>query len=331
MTARRPTSAPKAVVSTLLCAVGSGDAPAVRRLLAEYPGIVNAVGHHPYWGGYCQPLHVALDTNRGAMVTLLLRHGADVNGTNDRYAGWSPLMIALAKGRRVAQRQLQARGARIGLAEALLLGDDRRVLALLRKGRVALRQPVPGRGSWLGLARTPAAIDRLLALGASVRRRDQWGTDPMEGFSRQGPRGKPLVRHLAALGYPVPPAVFGRLNDRPSLARLARTDPARLRDPLVIKGAVDFKHHALVEWLLGRGADVNARATSKAQETLLHSAAWNGDTKMVQLLMDHGADLQARDHEYDATPHSWALTAVEVTNNAACAVVADMLLARGAT
>ena len=51
-----------------------------------------------------------------------------------------------------------------------------------------------------------------------------------------------------------------------------------------MKAAVDFGHRALVAWLLERGADVNARAGGETDETGLHSAAWNGDLAMVELL-----------------------------------------------
>ena len=54
------------------------------------------------------------------------------------------------------------------------------------------------------------------------------------------------------------------------------------------------------------------------RHTALHSAAWNGDVRTVRLLLDAGADRDAHDAQYDATPAGWARTSVEVTNNAAC-------------
>ena len=67
--------------------------------------MVNAVGPHPFWGGRPQPLHVAIETKRRDMFDLLLGAGADVNGTNDEYDHWSPLMLARDAGaRRHARR-----------------------------------------------------------------------------------------------------------------------------------------------------------------------------------------------------------------------------------
>ena len=50
---------------------------------------------------------------------------------------------------------------------------------------------------------------------------------------------------------------------------------------------------------------------------------------MAQLLVEHGADLHARDGEHDNTPLGWAETAAAITNNAACMDVAAWLRAQG--
>jgi hypothetical protein len=81
----------------------------------------------------------------------------------------------------------------------------------------------------------------------------------------------------------------------------------------------------MVAWLLGRCAPVNARSNSASRHTALHSAAWNGDLDMVELLVAAGANPVLRDEQYDATPIEWARTAIEVTNNPKCAQVVDYL------
>ncbi len=91
------------------------------------------------------------------------------------------------------------------------------------------------------------------------------------------------------------PAEYARLGDRQALAAIAESDPSGVRSDAVIMGAVDFGHHALVEWLLARGANVNARATAQSRHTALHAAAWNGDLRMVELLVTAGAGRSARD------------------------------------
>jgi ankyrin repeat protein len=316
---------PEATVARFLERVGRGDREAVAAMLEATPSLVHAVGPHPFWGGRPQALHVAIETKRPEMVQLLLRAGADVNGRNEEYAHWSPLLIALQEGRGRSRRALLRRGARVGLVEALVMGDDTRALRMLRRGRAALTAS-PSDGSLLMFARTPAAIDRLLELGVSTEARDRWGATPMEALSRLGRRGTALVRHLHARGIAAPPETFARLGDRRTLARLVAGDPALARSPAVIKAAVDFGHRALVAWLLDRGAAVDARSGG-ADETCLHSAAWNGDLAMVELLLARGADPLLRDREHDGTPAGWAEVSVDVTNNPACAEVAARLRA----
>lgn len=306
-------------VSDFLRKVGQGLLDDVRQALAGSPALVNCIGPHPFWGGRPQPLHVAVETTRREMVDLLLDAGADINGVNDQYDHWSPLMLAINRGQPAIQDELIRRGAHLGLLESLMLADDTRVEALTRDGLPAI---APNDGSILAFARTTFAIDRLIALGAPTDVPDRWGATPIEALSRLGARGQPLVRHLITRGVPARPEEYARLGDRDTLERLIAADPAVVRQDAVLMGAVDFRHHALVEWLLTQGASSQARSSAASRHTALHSAAWNGDLAMVKLLLAYGADPRAHDEEYDADPAGWAETAVTVTNNPHCADVA---------
>jgi ankyrin repeat protein len=110
-----------------------------------------------------------------------------------------------------------------------------------------------------------------------------------------------------------------------TLAALIAARPEIARSDAVMMGAVDFGHYALVRWLLKHGANVNARADAGSRATALHSAAWNGDLRMVKLLVAAGADVNARDPEHDNTPAGWAEVAIGVTNNPKCQAVAEYL------
>jgi len=303
--------------------VGTGQTAVVRAVLQAEPRLVHAVGPHPFWGGRPQALHVAVEADRRELFDLLLDQGADVNGSNDQYDHWSPLMLAIQRSRPAMRDALIARGARIGLLEALMLGDDQRVGEWLKDGR--LPDVTPNAGSILAFARTPFAIDRLIALGASVSQADRWGATPIEAISRLGDRGQPLVAHLIARGVPAAPQDYARLGDLDRLAHLQGEDPSVSRRDAVMMAAVDGRHHALVGWLLERGGNPNARAEASSRHTALHAAAWNGDLKMVELLLRAGAATDALDDQHRATPLGWAETSIEVTNNPACRVVADRL------
>jgi ankyrin repeat protein len=313
------------MVQGFLRLVGTGQIDEVRRLVAAAPPMVNVVGPHPFWGGRPQPLHVAIETKRRDMFDFLLDAGADVNGANEQYDHWSPLMLASSEDRHDMRDELLRRGARVGLMEALLFADDTLVEELLRPGAAALPTYSPNGGSILNFARTPAAIDRLMELGVPTDVKDRWGSTPIESMSRLGPRGHLLVRHLIARGVPAAPEAHARLGDLATLTTMIEQDPGIARSDAVMMGAVDFGHHGLLEWLLAHGANVNARSTARSRHTALHSAAWNGDLPMVRLLVSAGADLAARDEEHNGTPLHWAEVSIDVTNNQKCREVVEYL------
>jgi ankyrin repeat protein len=325
----RPASAAPAEddVARFLRAVGDGRDSDVLAALSVDGRLVEAVGPHPYWGGRPQALHVAVETRRRHMFNLLLAAGADVDGRNDQYEHWSPLMLTCHWDQPEMRAELVDRGARIGLMEALLFGDDAAVARMLERGRQALPKIAPNGGSLLALARTPFAIDRLLELGVSATRKDCWDTAPIEAMSRLGPRGAPLVRHLAQSGVSAAPELFARLGDQDALAEFVARDPNVARRDAVLTAAVDFGHHDMVRWLLALGASVVARSTTGSRGTALHSAAWNGDLEMTKLLVAAGADILARDREHDNTPCGFAQVAITVSNNPACQEVVDYLTA----
>jgi ankyrin repeat protein len=311
-------------VAAFLRDVGGGRIDAIKTTLAATPEIVNAVGPHPYWGGRPQGLHVSIETKRRDVFDLLLEAGADVNGSNDHYDHWSPLMLSYDRNRADMREALLARGARVGVIESLMAGDDAAVRRMLQRGRAAL-PPDPNGGSILAFARTTYAIDRLLELGVATDVKDRWQTTPMEAMSRLGARGQSLVQHLLSRGIAAPPEVYARMGDRTSLERLLAANPSLIRSDDLLIAAVDFGHHDLVQWLLDLGANPSARWSMGSQGTALHSAAWNGDLEMVQLLVAAGADIRALDREHNGTAEQFARVAIEVSNNPKCAEVAEYL------
>ena len=319
-----PTSLDDESVAAFLRDVGHGRIEAIEAALIATPEIVNAVGPHPFWGGRPQALHVSIETKRRDVFDLLLDAGADVDGSNDHYDHWSPLMLTYDRNRADMREALLARGARVGVIESLMAGDDQAVRRMLQRGRAAL-PPDPNGGSTLAFARTTYAIDRLLELGVATEVKDRWQTTPIEAMSRLGARGQALVAHLLSRGIAAPPEVYARMGDRASIERLLTANPALIESDDLLIAAVDFGHHELVQFLLDQGANPSARWSMGSQGTALHSAAWNGDLRMVQLLVAAGADLNALDREHKNTAEGFARVSLEVSNNPKCADVAAYL------
>src|SRR6185503_19487972 len=155
-----------------------------------------------------------IETSRRDIFDLLLAAGADIDGNNEAYDQWSPLMLAIHWKQPEMQQELLDRGAKVGLVEALLLADDARVANILRREKSAVSRYKPSGGSLLAVARTPFAIDRLLELGAPTDVADRWGAKPIEALSRLGTSGLPLVRHLVAKGFAAQPEEYARMGDR---------------------------------------------------------------------------------------------------------------------
>jgi ankyrin repeat protein len=65
--------------------------------------------------------------------------------------------------------------------------------------------------------------------------------------------------------------------------------------------AAFFGHRKIVEYLLDAGADVNQVADNALKVAPIHAAVSNGDIEIVKLLLEHGADPNAR-QQNDFTP-----------------------------
>jgi ankyrin repeat protein len=104
---------------------------------------------------------------------------------------------------------------------------------------------------------------------------------------------------------------------RRAQVNIASNNPQRV---MPLHSAVAARHFAIAQALLEHGAEVNA----KQQEgfTPLHEAAQNGQLEMVQLLLQHGADVDA--------PKDDGQTALAIAEQHGRQDVADLLRQHGA-
>jgi ankyrin repeat protein len=154
-----PTDDPVAVAAVE--AIHSGDVPALKRLLADHPGLATAMlggdggtarsllhvvtdwpGHFPngpdtvaalvaagadvnvrFVGGHTEtPLHWAASSDDVAVLDALLDAGAHIEAPGAVIGGGTPIADATAFGQWNAAQRLVERGARTGLWEAAALG-----------------------------------------------------------------------------------------------------------------------------------------------------------------------------------------------------------------
>jgi ankyrin repeat protein len=103
-------------------------------------------------------------------------------------------------------------------------------------------------------------------------------------------------------------AALGRLDVIAQIVNTTPPDTDLLEIALIyasVQNQVDAAKY-LIE--LGAKADVipSSRHRGGGQATALHNAAWRGHQALVELLLDHGADANIHDLEWDGTPANWA-------------------------
>src|SRR5437763_4675465 len=86
--------------------------------------------------------------------------------------------------------------------------------------------------------------------------------------------------------------------------------------------AIFFRHPALARALIERGADVNAAAENAQRIQPVHAAASVGDVETMRLLLDRGADPNARQHG--------GFTPIHAAGGNGDVAMAELLVARGA-
>jgi ankyrin repeat protein len=251
--------------SDVMKAITTRDDQALAQLLAAAPDVVNQTGPHPRWDGRPQPLHVAIESDNAPAFDRLLNAGANVDGDNQHYDGWSPLSIAVHWRRDGMRDELIRRGATIDLIHALMLSDDRRVSVLLTNPSV-LDRSFPNNATPLHFARTAKAARLLLSLGVNIEAKDKYGkTAPQCWADAQ----------------------------QPSVGLMRLADSLGVKPALDIFKAIQQGRLAQVRKFLAAGADVNTRSPTGSQGTLLHAAAFDGNLAIAKLLVSKGADLRA--------------------------------------
>ena len=309
-------------------AVVLGDVARVEAELGRDPGAATRVDPGSGWTA----LHLAcasrfhLDPARAPglaeVARLLLDAGADVDGESAGRRCWRPLECAVTSANSSRNNEPIIR---------LLLDRDAPV-----RSETVLASLYAAGGTWcLELLAEAAAgapelftealveavaggdleaVSILLAAGAdpdapgpdgrSARRRALTAGVAASVELLAGGGDDPVERLLEAIVTGEEDAARGLAAADPGL--VGRLEPA---DRAALIAAAEHGNLASVGLMLELGFPIEARreATDEDGATALHAAAYAGATDTVSLLLDHGADLGARDTRWHSQPLEWAL------------------------
>jgi ankyrin repeat protein len=307
----------------------AGGMLASARLLLDAGASPNTtVGSHPQ-PGHCSALYAAAGlANHPALARLLLERGADPDTPAALYhTVFHPDHACL--------RLLLAAGARAeggATLAAAISGANREAVRLLLAAGIDARQPLPPGALGETYEHIPPVppvwaaiefdcptdlIELLLAHGADPNAPGPDGRAPFPLAVRRG--RKDLARALRSAGASTELSDETELNlflasclqaDRLAAQRQLERNRVRMdrlsdEDLATLVYAADHGYLAAVELMLDLGFPPGARRAEDGA-TALHAAAGAGSAQVVQLLLARGADIDARDTSFDATPLAWA-------------------------
>ena len=249
------------------------------------------------------------------VVRRLADAGGDVVGRGDDHGleviGWASCWETMPlHTRRAVADFLVSRGARHQIYSALALQDAGEVRRIVAADPASLHQRMSHNENFqqpLHYAvghNLPEMVELLLELGADPLGRD--GTDCPPAMYATSPDIDRRVMEAIARAGKMNLLTAVALGDWPSAERLWRDD-GQVIEPRVLHLMCKRGNAAAVKWLLGHGADPNARwAHWDAEVTPLHLAAWGGSVEVVRLLLAAGADPTVRDSKHDGDAIGWA-------------------------
>ncbi len=283
--------------------------PLKRRGLGFAPANQQGGPDAPVKGGLTALLFAA---RQGSMecVRALTTSGADVNQTSADSS--SPLLVAVQNGYYDISLYLMDHGANINFANSK--GWTPLYLAVKNRNEETTAIPGPNTDGVLNF------IQALLDRGANPNLRIQADTEIHQGMTAAWLKeagATPLLRAALCGDLMVVRLLLDHHAD-PSIPTFDHTTPLLAASGVgwadgMLREYSEEQTLEVVKLLLDQGSDVNA--ANDHGITALHGAGFKGANKVVQLLVDHGAKLDALDKGEDygfgvssvrMTPLNWA-------------------------
>lgn len=300
-------------------AAGRGDLQTVRRLVNENLAWVHTVGSHGR-----TMLWEAVYRGKKDVLQFLVERGADVNACGCHYSHHfveiSPYCVAKSAGREDLAVYLLENGAEIDIHSAAYLGDYDRVLSFLDDDKTLVNSAHPQHDLERGPERRPGfhpkhspwatplyyaiigghkeIVELLISRGAEIEPH----SEQLLGFAVGRDRAD-LVKILLENGAAASkaPRVCSDRGEMSQLLKSYGVEPADVNapkrgwPPLVYVSRGDKgEHPEKIQRLLDLGADVDVR--NYKGKTALHCAAKAGFVRVMEVLISHGADVNAADN-----------------------------------
>ncbi len=301
----------------LFCASGAGDLARVSAMLDRDPGLVNA----QYW--YQFPIHMAVREGHAEVVQTLLQAGADPGQSRYTYNSWDKLLdICEERGYSGVKALLEAEMRErfgydpkfIALVEAIKSRDRTRVEAVLAdQSELIHASDALGNGPlhWAALTRQIDLVDFFVARGADLEARRADGQTPLlvslngdywfqsSDLPADAPQDTWIVtRHLLACGAEYALSIACAAGDEERVEAVLASDPVQARildagrrSPLAY--AAGNAHTRIVERLLDLGADPNLPEENAPRGGALFAACTGNYLETAELLLKRGADPNA--------------------------------------
>lgn len=207
-------------------------------------------------------------------------------------------------------RALIGAGARPGIFEATSLGDEALVLELLRANPTlanarfdaAVREDNPTAHTPLHIAarkNLPDIAAHLLDAGADLDARDAQQRTAVDQALARG--HEPVFSLLVARGAAPDPALVAHVG---TVARARGM--VQLQERLFARELEPARALLEADPSLARAKLPTFWPDNYVGGTALHLAAWLDLRPFMDLLLEYGADVNARDERYGGTPVSWA-------------------------
>jgi cytohesin len=274
--------------------------------------------------GFDAPLHFAVMEGHDQMVELLLGNGADINARGEN--GETPLYVAIGHYCTNTAKLLLNRGAALNatttpgdsaLCEAARTGNRKMAELLITNGA----DVNPGCPLFSALRHgDPAVAELLIAHGANVK-----GTRRGDTLLRAALRGNhkdlaSLISNAGAEPDFFSTCALGSTND---ITAFLKSDPKWLHEADTnrwtgLHYAANAGNGPAVDFLVSRGAAVENPQRwpgDHNHDSALNLAVANGFADIVELLLERGADVEARQDMWSHTEKSygWGWDAMSLT------------------